>query len=80
MKEVKVSTRYSASIKLKSKTFILFLRTPERLEVYGPDINPAFPMIIKFNDNKTEKIFKYDEEDFWNSLKNFKKMIKKKKK
>lgn len=79
LKEVKVSVKYASSIHMKSKTFVLFLRKPGMLEVYGPDINNMFPMIIKFDDNKTETVFKYTENEFWNFLKEYKKNIRKKK-
>ena len=45
-KLVKISTKYSSSIRVKNKTFILFLRTPDIVEVYGPGIHPSNPLVL----------------------------------
>lgn len=80
-KMVKVSTNYSSTIQIKHKTYVLFLRTPDILEVYGPGINPGNPMILTLagtNDPPIlEKEFCYDEEDIWNCIKAHKKAMKK---
>lgn len=80
-KVVKISTKYSSSIRLKNKTFILFLRTPDIVEVYGPGINPEYPMVLTLQGTDDppilEKEFAYNEEDIWNCIKRHKKAMKK---
>ena len=80
-KMVKISTKYSSTIRLKNKTYVLFLRTPDIIEVYGPGINPGNPMILTLQGTDDppihEKEFLYDEEDIWNCIKNHKKAMKK---
>lgn len=80
-KVVKVSTKYSSSIRVKNKTFIIFLRTPEILEVYGPGINPEYPMVLTLqgtdDPSLPEKEFAYNEADIWDCLKEHKKAMKK---
>ena len=80
-KLVKISTKYSSSIRVKNKTFILFLRTPNILEVYGPGINPKYPLVLTFQGTDDppihEKEFAYNEEDIWNCIKEHKKAMKK---
>lgn len=80
-KVVKISTKYSSSIRLKNKTFILFLRTPDIVEVYGPGINPEYPMVLALQGTDDppilEKEFAYNEEDIWNCIKRHKKAMKK---
>ena len=80
-KVVKISTKYSSSIRVKNKTFILFLRTPDIIEVYGPGIHPSTPMVLTLQGTDDppilEKEFAYNEEDIWNCLKEHKKAMKK---
>ena len=81
-KVVKISTKYSSSIRVKNKTFILFLRTPDIVEVYGPGIHPSRPMVLTLQGTDDppilEKEFAYNEEDIWNCIKEHKKAMKKK--
>ena len=81
-KLVKISTKYSSSIRVKNKTFILFLRTPDIVEVYGPGIHPGSPMVLTLQGTDDppilEKEFAYNEEDIWNCIKEHKKAMKKK--
>ena len=81
-KIVKISTKYSSSIRVKNKTFILFLRTPDIIEVYGPGINPKYPMVLTLRGTDDppilEKEFSYNEENIWNLIKGHKKAMKKK--
>lgn len=81
-KLVKISTKYSSSIRVKNKTFIIFLRTPDIVEVYGPGIHPNNPMVLTLQGTDDppilEKEFAYNEEDIWNCIKEHKKAMKKK--
>jgi hypothetical protein len=81
-KLVKISTKYSSSIRVKNKTFILFLRTPDIVEVYGPGIHPSNPLVLTLQGTDDppilEKEFSYNEEDIWNLIKDHKKAMKKK--
>lgn len=81
-KLVKISTKYSSSIRVKNKTFILFLRTPDIVEVYGPGIHPSNPLVLTLQGTDDppilEKEFFYNEEDIWNLIKGHKKAMKKK--
>ena len=80
-KIVKISTKYSSSIRVKNKTFILYLRTPDIVEVYGPGIYPGNPMTLTLQGTDEppiyEKEFAYNEEDIWNCIKAHKKVMKK---
>lgn len=80
-KVVKISTEYASSIRVKNKTFILFLRTPDIVEVYGPGIHPSNPMVLTLQGTDDppihEKEFAYNEEDIWECLKKHKKAMKK---
>ena len=80
-KVVKISTKYSSSIRVKNKTFILFLRTPDIVEVYGHGIHTGSPMVLTLQGTDDppilEKEFAYNEEDIWNCIKRHKKAMKK---
>lgn len=81
-KVVKISTKYSSSIRVKNKTFILFLRTPDIVEIYGPGIHPSNPLVLTLQGTDDppilEKEFAYNEEDIWNCIKRHKNAMKKK--
>ena len=80
-KMVKISTKYSSTIQIKNKTYVLFLRTPDIIEVYGPGINPGNPMILTLQGTDDppihEKEFYYYDEVIWNGIKLYKKVNKK---
>lgn len=80
-KLVKISTKYSSSIRVKNKTFIIFLRTPDIVEIYGPGIHHNNPMVLTLQGTDDPPIheieFAYNEEDIWNCIKRHKKATKK---
>jgi hypothetical protein len=65
MNNVKVSTKYSSSIKVKNKTFVLYLRNPSTIEVYGNCTQFKLP----FENSANEAIFNYTDEIIWNACK-----------
>lgn len=79
MNTVTLSTKFSSSIRVKNKTFILFLRTPEIIEVYGHDITPDRPMVLTVRNPEGDDPmeFDYTEEFIWEALKAHKKTMKK---
>lgn len=67
--EVRVSTFFSKSIRVKNKTFVLYLRRPDLLEVYGACVQFNIPL-----DNENNYfVFKYEENDIWERVKTAKK-------
>jgi hypothetical protein len=78
--QVTLSTQYASSIRLKSKTFILFLRKNNLIEMYGAGINPAFPMTINIDNLLNEIDYNYDESVLWEEIKNYKKELRKREK
>ena len=79
---VTVSKNYSRTIKVNSKTYILYLRKPETIEVYGYGIDISNPMIIPCV-NPTEKDtidFEYSNDMISECLKKYKMIRKNKKK
>lgn len=79
MNTVTLSTNYSKSIRVKNKTFVLHLATPEIIEVYGPGIFPDTPMVltIKNPEGAKEIDFDYTDEFIWDAVKEHKKAMKK---
>ena len=80
MESVTVSTKYASSIRIKNKTFILFLRSVKVLEVYGAGIQPDIPLKIGIDNDKEAMLFKYDESEVWEKIKSYKKDLRKMKK
>lgn len=77
---VKVSTSYSSTIRIKNKTFVLYLREPNKLEFYGAGIDTAIPMVIEIENMNNEYSFIYDETEIWEKMKNYRKELRKLKK
>jgi hypothetical protein len=65
MKTVKVSTEYSTSIRVKNKTFVLFLRRPDLMEVHGAGV--SFTCKFCNRDNETE--YDYYDDFIWDCVK-----------
>lgn len=76
MNTIKISTKYSKSFKIKSKTFIVFLRNPSIIEIYGN----CTMFQIKIENSGEEFLFEYEDEHIWELSKQAKKEDRKKKK
>lgn len=79
MNTVKLSTSFSSSIHVNHKTFVLFLRTPRKIEMYGYGIDNKNPIIIDVLNDEYEIEFDYTDEFIWNAVKQYKKKNKIKK-
>ena len=80
MNSCMLATDYASSIKIKGKLFILFLRRPDLIEMYGPGIEPAYPLQIELKNSENEVEFKYADEEIWETVKAYKKSLRKRKK
>lgn len=77
MNTVKVSTKFAKTIRVKNKTFVLFLKNPSELVIYGPGIDPGNPLILEVHNTEEEFEFDYTDEFIWNSIKEYKKRLRK---
>ena len=72
MKEIKVSTKYSSTVRIKTVTFVMSLKEPNMLQVY---CCAGKFLYIPVNNDKEEFIFEFDEADLWKAYLKRKKEI-----
>ena len=76
MNTVKISTKYSKTIRVKNKTLVIFLRTPQTVELYGGGIPTKYPLQMNIKNDKDEILYEFTEEVIWDSIKQHKKSLK----
>lgn len=75
MKEVKVSTKYASTVRIKSTTIVMQLNKVDELKVY---VGAGKFIYIPVNNDKDEFVFEYDETEFWKTYSKTNKEIRKK--
>lgn len=70
---MKISTEYCNSFRVKNKTFVIFLKAPNLVEIHGAGVS----FQLKIENDKPEFDFKYSEEFIWDCVKKTRKIIKK---
>ncbi len=76
MNAINISTKYSKSFKVKNKTFIIFLRNPSLIEVYGN----CTMFQINIDNSKDIYQFEYTDEQIWELAKQARKEDRKRQK
>lgn len=79
MNTTTISTRYSTSIRVKGKTFVVFLRTPSEIHVFGPGIELNNPLKLQISNTENETEWDYTEDFIWDNIKYYKKNLRKSK-
>lgn len=73
MKTVKLSTKFASSIRVKGKSFVMFLRQPDLIEVHGAGVNFKIPV----KNTEEEMELDYTDDFIWDYVKAARKAAKK---